>query len=102
MSNCPQKAIETGHGYIAVFLFIFNAFILFAFYKFFNNYLIPINDSTLKFAAEAVLSVIFIGIWYRLVHWLLRNKLIERIIVYSSLTKIKWWGRYKALKENEY
>ncbi len=103
MSNCPKKAIETGHGYIAAFVFVFNAIILVAFYKFFNNYFIPIENTFLKVVVESVLSIVFIGIWYRLVHWLLSIRIVERIIVFTSLTKYKWWGRrYKALKEAEY
>jgi hypothetical protein len=50
-------------------------------------------------AIETALSIAFIGIWYRLVHLLLRIKVLERLTVYTSLTKYKWWGRrYKALK----
>lgn len=103
MSSCPKKAIETGHGYIAAFVFLFNAIILVAFYKSLNTYFPHIENGLIKFVVESVLSITFIGIWYRIIHWLLRNKLFEQITVYTSLTKYKWWGRrYKALKENEY
>jgi Pyruvate/2-oxoacid:ferredoxin oxidoreductase delta subunit/flavodoxin len=99
MSNCPKKAIETGHGYIAAFVHVFYAVILVAFYKYFNTYLFPIENPMFKFVLEAVLSIAFLAAWYRLVHWLLRFKALERLTVYTSLTKYKWWGRrYKALK----
>lgn len=100
MSYCPKKAIETGHGYIAAFVLLFNAIILVAFYKIVNNYFYNIDNVIIKFVVESALTILLIGIWYRLIHWLLRIKLFERITVYTSLTKYKWWGRrYKALKE---
>lgn len=99
MSNCPKKAIETGHGYIAAFVYVFYAVMLVAFYKYFNSYLFPIENALLKFVLDSVLSIAFLAIWYRLVHWLLRFKIFERLTVYTSLTKYKWWGRrYKALR----
>jgi ferredoxin len=99
MSNCPKKAIETGHGYIAAFVHVFYAVILVAFYKYFNTYLFPIENTMFKFGLESVLSISFLAAWYRLVHWLLQFKVLERLTVYTSLTKYKWWGRrYKALK----
>lgn len=103
MSNCPKKAIETGHGYVAAFVFLFSTIILVAFYKLFDLYFFPIENSIIRMAAESALSIGFIAIWYRLIHWLLGFKSFERIIVYTSLTKYKWWGRrYKALKEQEF
>lgn len=100
MSYCPKKAIETGHGYIAAFVLLFNAIILVAFYKIVNNYFYNIDNVIIKFVVESALTILLIGIWYRLIHWLLRIKLFEEITVYTSLTKYKWWGRrYKALKE---
>lgn len=103
MSNCPKKAIETGHGYIAVFVYLFSTIILVFFYKNFNSWFFPYENGFINFLAESVLSIFFIGIWYRFVHLMLRIKIVERIIVYTSLTKYKWWGkRYKALKEHEY
>jgi Pyruvate/2-oxoacid:ferredoxin oxidoreductase delta subunit len=102
MSNCPKKAIETGHGFTAAFIFIFSSFILAGFYRYFNAHIYPIEHSLLKMVVESALYIAFLIIWYRLVHWLLRYKIPERIIVYTSLTKYKWWGRrYKALKNQD-
>jgi Pyruvate/2-oxoacid:ferredoxin oxidoreductase delta subunit/flavodoxin len=99
MSNCPKKAIETGHGYIAAFVHVFLSVILVLFYKYFEVLYFPIENPVLKIVVESVLFIAFIGFWYRLVHWLLRFKIFERLTVYTSLTKYKWWGRrYKALK----
>jgi hypothetical protein len=99
MSNCPKKAIETGHGYVVAGVSVFASVILVLFYKYFNDWFFPIENGLLKMVIESILSIAFFGIWYRLVHWLLRFKVLERLTVYTSLTKYKWWGRrYKALK----
>ena len=101
MSNCPKKAIETGHGYIIVYSLIFSILILAVFYKYFNQYLFPIENSLIKFVVESVLFLLLLPIWYRIVHWSMRFKIVERIIVFTSFTKYKWWGRrYKALKSD--
>jgi len=99
MSSCPKKAIETGHGYVAAFVHVFLSVILVLFYKYFEVLFFPIENGLLKMVIESILFIAFIGIWYRLVHWLLRFKALERLTVFTSLTKYKWWGRrYKALK----
>lgn len=101
MSNCPEKAIETGHGYIAAFVYLFYSVILAAFYKFFGTLFFPIENGLLRFVVGSVLSIAFLCLWYRIVHWLLRIKIFERVTVYTSLTKYKWWGRrYNALKDD--
>ncbi len=103
MSNCPKKAIETGHGYIFAFVHVFLSVILVIFYKYINLYVFPIENALLKMVLESALFIAFLGVWYKLVHWLLRFKMIERLTVFTSLTKYKWWGRrYKALKADEY
>ena len=98
MSNCPKKAIETGHGYVAAFIYLFSFFLV-ALYEYFNIIFIPFENALLKFILESILMVSFMGLWYRIVHNLLKIKALERLTVYTSLTKYKWWGRrYKALK----
>jgi Pyruvate/2-oxoacid:ferredoxin oxidoreductase delta subunit len=89
MSNCPKKAIETGHGYIIGYSLIFSFLILVLFYKYFNQYLFPIENSLLKFVVESVLFLLMLAIWYRIVHWSMRFKIVEKIIVFSSFTKYK-------------
>lgn len=99
MSNCPRKAIETGHGYIVAGMHVFYSVILVLFYKYFNVWFSPFESELLKMVIESVVLIAFIGIWYRMVHWLLQFKVPERLTVYTSLTKYHWWGRrYKALK----
>ncbi|MHC1775025.1 MAG: EFR1 family ferrodoxin [Lentimicrobium sp.] len=100
MGNCPEKAIETGHGFIIGYLMLFSSVIVVLFYRYFGLLYGVIENEILKFVIETVLMLLFLGLWYRLIHYLLRFRFFERLVVYSSLTRYKFWGRrYKALKE---
>jgi len=99
MGNCPEKAIETGHGFIIVYSLIFNMILLAVFYKYFDLYFFPVNNELVKMLLESVLFIALNALWYRIIHYLMRFRLVERIIVFTSFTKYKCWGRrYKALK----
>jgi hypothetical protein len=57
------------------------------------------ENSLAKMVVESAIFLSLIALWYRIIHWALCFKIAERIIVYTSFTKYKWWGRrYKALK----
>ena len=102
MSNCPKKAIETAHGSLLAFSVI-NSVALTAF---FQNYIqilfFPIKN---EFVEWIVQSIIFIGlftVWYRIIHYLMHFKWIERAVVFTSLTRYKFWGRrYKAPRDKD-
>ena len=104
MNLCPQRAIETAHGFIIGFVFLVNSIILFQLYQFLGieQFLITLLP---KFIGEKIMflfnSAILIGcliLGYRLMHYLLRFKIVERVIVYTSFTKYKFWRRYKHTK----
>jgi hypothetical protein len=100
MGNCPSKAIETGHGYIFALALLFTTIVLGFFYLFFETFLLPIENRFLGILAESAFFILLLAIWYRIVHFLLRFRFMERLVVYTSLTKFKFWGRrYKALKD---
>jgi len=100
MSYCPKKAIETSHGSIAAYWILFSMLIIVLFYKYFNILFFPIENWFVRWFIETSFFLIFLGIWYRLTHYMLRFRWFERLALYSSLTKYKWWGRrYKAMKE---
>ena len=99
MGNCPKKAIEVGHGFIIGFVMIFSALLLGLFYKYFGLCFFEIRNETVKSILEPLIFLILLGAWYRVVHYLNRYRLFERVAVFTSLTKYKFWGRrYKALK----
>ena len=99
MSNCPKKAIETAHGFAFTIWAVYSFLFLILFYKYFTLLFFEITNETLRFIVETVIFLSATMIGYRLLHYLLRFKFIEKIVVYTSLTKYKFWGRrYKALK----
>lgn len=100
MSNCPKKAIETGHGYVFgiawLSLLIFSGLI----YPYFKLLFFEIENNILRFTLESAFMIGILALIYPLVHYALRLKIVERLVVYTSLTKYKFWGRrYKALKK---
>lgn len=99
MGSCPKKAIEVGHGFIIGFVMIFSMVFLGLFYKYFGLCFFKIENETVKSILEPVVFLTLLGLWYRVVHFLNRYRLFERVAVFTSLTKYKFWGRrYKALK----
>jgi ferredoxin len=100
MSNCPQKAIETAHGSLIEFSLIYSIVIIFLFYKYFTLWFFPIENELIRSITESIIFIALFGVWYKSTHYLLRFKWFERFVVYTSLTKYKFWGRrYKALKD---
>lgn len=93
MCYCPKRAIESAHGIIVAIILIFNIVIMS-----FISQQFEINNQWLEFALESVLFLVAIGLWYRIFHYLLRYKWFERAIVYTSLTKLKFWRRYRGKK----
>jgi len=97
MSDCPKKAIETGHGFIIGFILLLEFVLLGLFYKYLDLYLFHLENEVSKMVVESALFLTLLALWYRIIHFLMRFKFFERIIVYTSLTKFKFWGRrYKA------
>ncbi len=100
MGNCPKKAIETGHGFMAVILIAYYALLLPLFYQISGLELIVTEYKIVEMVFESLIFLSIFALWYLFIHFLLRFKFFERIIVYTSLTKFKFWGRrYKAIKE---
>lgn len=98
MSNCPKKAIETAHGFI-IGLVILNSFLAGFFFKFWISNLIKIDNGIIRFIFEQVLFITLLVIFYRVIHYCMRIRFFERLMIYTSLTNYKFWGkRYRALK----
>jgi Pyruvate/2-oxoacid:ferredoxin oxidoreductase delta subunit len=97
MSNCPKKAIQTAHGFI-IGLLILNSFLTGLFYRFWNTYITNTANSFLRFILEQIIFITVLAICHRIMHFAMRFRIIERLMVYTSLTWYKFWGpRYKAL-----
>ena len=100
MNSCPKKAIETAHGFIIVSSIVLTSLAsylcnLFLSLAFFSDLQFLQNES-LKSLLISIIFFPLLFLAYRIMHELMRFKLFERIFVLSSLTKYKFWGRYKA------
>ena len=102
MNYCPQRAIETPHGFTALIWWIaytvLPGFILYLLHKqdFFG---ITENANwhiAIRYFTEIVLGIAFIFGAYKLLHTLLRFSLVNKLLVFTSLTSFKWWRRYRA------
>ncbi len=99
LGNCPKKAIETAHGFAAFVLLVYNLIFLLLYYKYFPFDLLGGRNMFVSFIVESLFFVFGTSALYYLVHYMMRFRLFERAMVYTSLSKYRFWGRrYKALK----
>jgi ferredoxin len=102
MNCCPKKAIETAHGFVAIACIITLVGMGYVINKilsipsFSNRYWL--QDGTIKLFIFSIVVLPILFFSYRIMHRLLKYKFFDRLVVYTSLTKIKFWGRYKAPK----
>ncbi len=102
MNWCPKKAIETAHGFITAVCLTTTAGIgyvtnqILSFPEFANwNWL---QSGPIKFIVFSTVVFPTLFLSYRVVHKLLKYRFFERLIVYTSLTKLGFWGRYRSPK----
>lgn len=95
MGNCPKKAIETGHGLVAVIIALYS----FLIGGIASTYLNQFDNSIFGSIVNSMIFLLITVVVYRISHFLMRFRIFERINVLTSLTKYKFWGRrYKAKK----
>ena len=97
MNNCPKRAIETAHGFVVAVAAGFSFLLSAVLYRYFDFSFI-IQNKVLDFIFENIFFVALLAVFYRLFHYLLRFCWFERVAAFTSLTKFKFWGRYKAWK----
>lgn len=104
VNACPQRAIETTHAFSGLILLISSMVIspaLIAGLKFFgvmdfvNRSVITENIWSI---IDWLIFLLFVFISYRILHFLMRYKIVNKIIAYTSFSKYKFWRRYKAPK----
>jgi len=107
MNFCPQRAIETAHSMVFLILILLAIFV--------NPYLsekinalvaLWLNDSRLAFeslylAVQWSVALFSFYLGYRLLHYLMRFPLINKLITYTTLTTWKFWRRYKIPKKEK-
>ncbi len=98
MSYCPKRAIQTAHGFITLFMLLFSLVVWSSFELTFDK-ILHLDNWLLNLIIQSALMILFISIWYRLVHFMLRFSWFNKLVTYTSLTFYKFWGqRYKAIK----
>lgn len=104
MNSCPKRAIETAHGYtFLIWWLIFSVLT-----NIISNYLIKLSifEGFISVIKESVIyNLVLIGMTflvlflsYKFLHFLMRYKIFNRIIAYTSLTHYKFWRRYALSK----
>jgi hypothetical protein len=108
MNTCPQRAIETGHGYFFSLYFLIHSVGMAALWMYLSKLKLFPEEGRIFWILQQIIDtaltlfLFFLG--YRLIHYLKRMVILKQIIEYTSLTKYAFWRRYKykeTQKEND-
>ena len=103
MNNCKKRAIETSHTFSLFTIILIPlialeyAMVLVAKITFLSN-ISSTTHSIIYNVIYLILTLIIVFGGYRLTHFLMRYHFFAKIVTYTSLTKFKFWRRYKAPK----
>lgn len=99
MNNCPKRSIQTAHGYFIGAMFLSHSLLLVLFWKYVSKIILPPTNNLLWSFADILISgsitIITFLVTYRIFHFLLKFPVFKQIIDYTSLTRLKFWRRYK-------
>jgi hypothetical protein len=102
MNVCPNKAVQTAHGFMAVMWIGTSLLAGYMFSRFIDvsslGYLQWLQNEHIQSLLTSVVffPILFVG--YRIMHWLMRFSIVERTLIATSLTSYKFWGRYFTKK----
>jgi Pyruvate/2-oxoacid:ferredoxin oxidoreductase delta subunit len=102
INACPSRAIETTHTYSGLLVVISFLVLSPLIIKGLNalEWLDWLNKSaingTLLYIFNSFILVVFVFLAYRLIHFMMRFTLVNKLITYTSLSKFKFWRRYKS------
>jgi ferredoxin len=103
MNQCPKLAIQTAHGFVIGLLALLSALGSRFLYSRFETW-IPVaarrtfGGVSLWTIVENFIVVLVLFGTYRTLHWALRFRAVERLVVMTSLTHFRFWRRYRAPK----
>lgn len=99
MNNCPKKAIEAGQAFLIIISVIssITASLLLN-----HLFFVKLSSGFIHSLLFALVFFLFIVVFYRLQHLLLRYKFTAKIISFLSLTHYKFWGRYKSIPDHRW
>ncbi len=100
MNACPERAIQTAHGLVIGTLYlIMTAGMEWLYYLTVDR--LPVgtlhnvfDNGSIRFLIASALCIPFLFMSYRIIHYLMRFRFFERLVVLTSLTVFKWWRRY--------
>jgi Pyruvate/2-oxoacid:ferredoxin oxidoreductase delta subunit len=99
MNECPNRAIETGHGYVAVVVFIVYAFVADGAWMAVTRMSgVAVAGPLLwwiRFVFDTLVLLGSLALTYRLIHVIGRLPGFQQLLVATSLTRYKFWGRYR-------
>lgn len=102
MNNCPERAIETAQSFsIAIWWIIVSVIAPWIISKVFDlGWFTTFSSGTFTGILSDILTWL-IGltvIWlaYEAIHYLMRFKIFDHLVAYTSFTKYKFWRRYKV------
>ena len=102
MNLCPERAIETAHGFIALVIWasaaLFGYLLHWLEIKSGANKVAWMEVRGVRLILVSALMVAFVFLSYRVMHYLLRFRAVERLMVWTSLTWWGFWGRYRPEK----
>ena len=103
MNNCPKRAIETSHGYIIGIMILLNMGIMVWFWKGVARFIsIPANNGWTQLGVTLtgwLLTFVVMVVSYRLYHYMLRIPGIRQLFYITSITRYKFWRRYKPSRK---
>lgn len=99
MNICHKRAIETAHGLIII-VSLFSSFALTM--LLYNILQIELKSSLVRLTLWLGIFILFLFLMYFLQHYLIKNRILSKLISLTSLTHYNFWGRYKSIKDNEW
>ena len=104
VNSCPHRAIETAHGFsglIIVVVYVLLIPFIISILKYYD--ILNIEKQSKLFGQfwsliETSIFILFIFLSYKVLHFLMKYKIAKRIITDCSLSKYKFWRRYKPPK----
>ena len=90
MTSCPAKAIESAHGLMVIISMLSSVV-----FSLLSGYVATeyMRSAIVGILVFTLLFILFLWIFYNIQHLLLRNKYFGKLIVFTSLTHYKFWGK---------
>jgi len=104
LNHCPQRAIEAAHGMATAFWIIFTVV---------NTQLLFFIINTLNIQPEAWwwrltsniigigCMILIVSLLYRIMHYAMGFRPVKYLIIFTSLTRLPFWRRYRFLIKNK-